>query len=170
MLVDSYSKKIFNMSYQFTGTHEEAEDLTQEIFLKIFRSLVKYDFTRNFNAWILTLTRNHLIDQYRRTKWEKKTRDDFDEYTLAASTHTSPEHRLLKQENKKIIWEGFNHLSPDIRMTVILKDIQGKAYEEIAEIMNLPLGTIKSRVNRGRIQLAKILKENKEKENELRKN
>ena len=69
------------------------------------------------------------------------------------------------QESKKIVWEAFNHLSPEIRLSIILRDIQGKKYEEIAEIMDLPLGTIKSRVNRGRLQLAKILKENKEEKN-----
>jgi RNA polymerase sigma-70 factor (ECF subfamily) len=69
------------------------------------------------------------------------------------------------QESKKIVWEAFNRLSPEIRLAIILRDIQGKKYEEIAEIMELPLGTIKSRVNRGRLQLAKILKENKEEEN-----
>ena len=72
---------------------------------------------------------------------------------------------MLIQESKVIVWEGFNHLSSEIRMAIILRDIQGKKYEEIAEIMDLPLGTIKSRVNRGRLQLAKILKEKKEEEN-----
>ena len=74
---------------------------------------------------------------------------------------------MVREESKKIIWESLNHLSPEIRMAVILRDIQGKKYEEIAEIINLPLGTVKSRVNRGRLQLAKILKEKKERENEM---
>jgi RNA polymerase sigma-70 factor (ECF subfamily) len=165
MLVNTYSRRIFSLAYQFSGTREEAEDMTQEIFLKLYNSLKKFDFSRNFDAWLLTLARNHLIDEYRRTKWEKKTRDEFNEYSLKETTEIGPEDAALREETKKRVWEGFNHLSADIRMTIILRDIQGKKYEEVAEIMDLPLGTIKSRVNRGRIQLAKVLKEQKEKEN-----
>jgi RNA polymerase sigma-70 factor (ECF subfamily) len=165
MLVDAYSKKVFNIAYQFAGSYEEAEDLTQDIFFKLYNSIDKYDFERNFTAWLLTLARNYLIDQYRKTKWEKKTRDAFDERLLQADSRSSPEENVLTQETKKIVWESFNHLSSEIRMAVILRDIQGKKYEEIAEIMDLPLGTVKSRVNRGRLQLAKVLKEKREKSN-----
>jgi len=161
MLVNAYSKRIFNMAYQFCGTYQEAEDLTQDIFMKLYNSLSKYDFEKNFTAWLLTLAKNHFIDKYRRTKWEKKNRDDFDDVLLTFETSESPETNLLKEENKKIIWESLNHLSSEIRMAVILRDIQGKSYEEIAEIEHLPLGTVKSRVNRGRLQLAKILQEKK---------
>ena len=167
MLVNTYSRRIFNLAYQFSGTREESEDMTQEIFLKLYHALAKYDFTKNFDAWLLTLARNHLIDEYRRTKWEKRTRDDFNEYTLSADRESDPEETVLREENKKFVWEGFNSLSNEIRMAVILRDIQGKKYDEIAEIMELPLGTVKSRVNRGRLQLAKILRKNKEETNEM---
>ena len=167
MLVNAYSKRIFNMSYQFVGSYQEAEDLTQDIFLKLYNSLAKYDFKKNFTAWLLTLAKNHLIDQYRKTKWEKKTRDNFDDYYLTSDTFENPEEEAVKKENRKTIWEGINNLSSEIRMAVILRDIQGKKYVEIAEIMSLPLGTVKSRVNRGRLQLAKILKEKKERRNEM---
>ncbi|MFC2169590.1 RNA polymerase sigma factor [Acidobacteriota bacterium] len=167
MLVNTYSKRIFNMAYQFCGSYQEAEDLTQDTFLKLYNSLSKYDFSKNFSAWLLTLAKNYFIDQYRRTKWEKKTRDDFDEYKLVSESQTDPEQISQRVENKKIVWEGFNSLSSEIRMAVILRDIQGKSYKEIAEIMDLPLGTIKSRINRGRLQLSKILKEKKELTNGL---
>lgn len=157
MLVNAYSKRIFNMAYQFSGTYHRAEDLTQEIFLKLYISLSKYDFEKNFNAWLLTLAKNYLIDEYRRTKWEKIKRDDFNDHFLASSTFESPENNTLRKESKKLVWESLNQLSSEIRMTVILRDIQGKTYEEIAEVLSLPLGTVKSRVNRGRLQLARIL-------------
>jgi RNA polymerase sigma-70 factor (ECF subfamily) len=163
MLVNAYSKKIFNLAYQFSGNYEAAEDLTQEIFLKLYGSLTKFDFSRNFTAWLLTLSKNYLIDQYRKTKYEKSSRDEFDEGTLAADAQDGPEAEVMESENRRMVWEGFDHLSPDIRMAVILRDIQGKSYDEIAEIMTLPLGTVKSRVNRGRLQLARVLKEHKEK-------
>jgi RNA polymerase sigma-70 factor (ECF subfamily) len=162
MLVNTYSKKVFNMAYQFAGSYQEAEDMTQDIFFKLYNSLAKYDFGKNFTAWLLTLAKNHLIDTYRKTKWEKTKRDEFDEHFLVSEAAESPEAGLVKEANRKMLWESLNCLSPDIRMAVILRDIQDKTYEEIAEILNLPLGTVKSRVSRGRLALAKILQERKE--------
>ena len=162
MLANAYSKKIFNLAYQFSGSYEEAEDLTQDIFFKVHGSLRKYDFSRNFTAWLLTLARNFLIDHYRRTKWEKRSREDFDKHLLTADSGHSPEESVIKQENKRFLWEGLHCLSNELRMAVILRDIQGKKYEEIAEIASLPLGTVKSRVNRARLQLANILRERKD--------
>jgi len=163
MLVDMYSKKVFNMAYQFSGSYQEAEDLTQDIFLKLYHQLGKYDFEKNFTAWLLTLVKNYMIDAYRRTRWEKRQRDDFDKHLQAVSGTDNPETGLQEGENKKILWQGLNQLSPDVRMAVVLKEIQGKKYEEVADIMRLPIGTVKSRINRGRLQLAKILGDKKEK-------
>ena len=73
----------------------------------------------------------------------------------------------MKEESRRAIWEALNALPSEIRLTLILRDIQGKSYEEVAEIMSLPVGTVKSRINRGRLQLARFLKEKKEKENEV---
>ena len=159
MLVNTYSRKVFNMAYQFSGSSQEAEDMTQEIFLKLFSSLRKYDFARDFTAWLLTLTKNHLIDEYRRTKRERTQRDEFNDQVIAQNTFFGPERSHIREENKKLVWEGLDRLSPEIRMAVILRDIQGLTYEEIAESQSLPLGTVKSRVNRGRLQLARILKD-----------
>ena len=162
MLVDLYAKKIFNMAYQFAGSVPEAEDLSQDIFLKLHHALPKYDFGKNFTAWFLTLAKNTLIDEYRRTKWEKKQRDEFDERFHAAAASDDPERALAEEETRKILWAGLNALPPDMRLAVILKEIQGKKYEEVADILGLPVGTVKSRINRGRLQLAKILKDRKE--------
>lgn len=167
MLVNTYSKRIFNMAYQFSGSRQEAEDLTQDIFLKLFHSLRKYDFEKNFTAWLLTLTKNYLIDTYRRTKWEKVKRDKFTDHYATSDIEHSPDDVLIREENRKAVWESLNFLNPDIRTAVILREIQGRKYEEVAEIMNLPLGTVKSRVNRGKLQLAKILQEKKERTDDL---
>ena len=162
MLVDLYSKKVFNMAYQFAGNVPEAEDLTQDIFLKLHGALPKYDFGKNFTAWFLTLAKNALIDEYRRTKWEKRQRDDFDETLHAAADADDPERQLAREEARKLLWAGLDALPPDMRLAVILKEIQGKKYEEVAEILGLPVGTVKSRINRGRLQLAKILRDPKQ--------
>ncbi|MHB8095652.1 MAG: RNA polymerase sigma factor [Candidatus Aminicenantales bacterium] len=161
MLVNAYSKKVFNMAYQFSGSYQEAEDLTQDIFVKLYGSLKKYDPGKNFTAWLLTLTKNHLIDEYRRTKLEKSQRDDFDDGVLAHQAFDNPEKSLAREESRKVVWEGLDRLSPEIRMAVLLRDIQGQTYDEIAESLELPLGTVKSRVNRGRLQLSRILQERK---------
>lgn len=162
MLVDLYSKKIFNLAYQFAGSREEAEDLTQDIFAKLYGSLSKYDFERNFTAWFLALARNHLIDAYRRTKWEKRQRDDFDAHAASIASSDDPERSLVLEETKRVLWNGLGQLQNEVRMAVILKEIQGKSYEETAEIMNLPVGTVKSRISRGRLQLARLLRDRKE--------
>lgn len=168
MLVDLYSKKVFNMAFQFTGSFQEAEDLTQDIFVKLYRSLEKYDLGRNFTAWLLSLAKNYLIDEYRRTKWEKKSRDDFEDHAPTLAGSDDPERGLAEEETRRVLWAGLNRLPAEIRMAVILKELQGKSYEEVAEIAGAPIGTIKSRVNRGRVQLAQILKSTKEGAHELR--
>jgi len=147
------------MAYQFCGSREEAEDRTQEVFLKLHGALPKYDFGKNFTAWFLTLAKNHLIDEYRRTKWEKTQRDDFDERVLSQSAGGGPEESYVNTETRAFVWEGLNRLSAEMRIILILRDLQGQSYEEIAEAQGLPLGTVKSRVNRARLQLAKVLKE-----------
>lgn len=160
-LMNMYAKRVFNMAYQFCGNREEAEDLTQDIFLKLHHALSKFDFQKNFTAWLLTLSKNYLIDEYRRTKWERTQRDEFDERVLAQSTLSGPEDNLARKETQAIIWEGLNRLSSEMRMAVILRDLQGRSYEEMAEILDLPLGTVKSRVNRARLALAEVLKDRK---------
>jgi RNA polymerase sigma-70 factor (ECF subfamily) len=158
-LMNTFAKRIFNMAYQFCGSRQEAEDRTQDVFLKLHGALPKYDFGKNFTAWLLTLAKNHLIDEYRRTKWEKTQRDDYDERVLAQTANDGPEQSLVDKETKALVWEGLNRLSADMRMVIILRDLQGQSYEEVAEILSLPLGTVKSRVNRARLQLAQVLRE-----------
>jgi RNA polymerase sigma-70 factor, ECF subfamily len=167
MLVDLYSKKVFNMAYQFTGSREEAEDLTQDIFMKLYRSLDKFDRGKNFTAWLLALAKHYLIDEYRRTKWEKKNRDDFEDVVPTLAGADDPERGLAEAENRALLWSGLNQLQPEIRMAVILKEIQGKTYEEVAEISGVPVGTVKSRINRGRLQLARILNPSGEAEHDV---
>ncbi len=167
MLVDAYSKRVFNMAFQFTGRYEEAEDLTQDIFFKLYHALPKYDRTKDFTAWLLTLAKNHLIDAYRRTKWEKAHRDEFDERLSGKDAVESPEERLLREASRKAVWAGLNSLPPETRMALILRDIQGKSYEEVSQILSIPIGTVKSRVNRGRLELARILRSKKETAHDL---
>ncbi len=156
LLVNNFSRRIFNLAYQFCGCYEEAEDLTQEIFMKIYTSLPKYDSSKNLTAWILTVAKNHLIDSYRKTKKEKSQREDFWQH-LQAGIEPGPEAEMITAQTRELIWKGLGQLPPEIRLAIILKEIHGKSYEEVAEIMNIPVGTAKSRINRGKIQLARLL-------------
>lgn len=157
MIVNTYAPQIFNLAFHFTHSREEAEDLTQEIFLKLFSSLKKYRQEMNFNAWLLTLARNHLIDKYRRGKKEKSLRQELDEKTVSELGVLSPENSLDQKEIKLIVWNAIDQLSPEVRLSLILFDLMGKTYEEAAEVLGVPVGTIKSRINRGRLQLARLL-------------
>jgi len=157
MLVDLYAKRIYNLAYQFSGTPQEAEDLVQDIFLKLYNSLGKYDAEKDFSAWFLTLARNYLIDEYRHRRQEKSLRDDFDELAFSAAATDSPENQYLASERSELIRQALLALSPELRTVLILREIEGFSYEEIAEKLSLPLGTVKSRVNRGRLQIAEVI-------------
>jgi len=157
MLVDCYSKKIFNLAYQFAGSRQEAEDLTQDIFLKLYHSLAKYDFEHDFTAWLLTLARNYLIDEFRRTKLEKSQRFEADQPDLPAADSDNPETRYLSEEKAAAVRQALQQLPPDLRLVLVLREMEGLSYEEMAREIKVPLGTVKSRVNRARLQLAQII-------------
>jgi RNA polymerase sigma-70 factor (ECF subfamily) len=157
MLVDLYAKRIYNLAYQFSGTPQEAEDLVQDIFFKLYNSLGKYEPEKDFSAWFLTLARNYLIDEYRQHRQEKSLRDDFDELTLSATASDSPEHQYLARERTELIRQALSELSPELRTVLVLREIEGFSYEEIAEKLGLPVGTVKSRINRGRLQMAEVI-------------
>jgi RNA polymerase sigma-70 factor (ECF subfamily) len=146
------------------GRADEAEDLTQEVFIKIFRNLDSYDSEAgNFLTWIISLTRNMLIDHYRRSKGERATVSTEESHGLSLletlPSHTpSPHAELEEKEKLKILRKGLNLLSPDLREAVILRDLEDLSYQEIGNILKVPDGTVKSRINRGRVELAKILK------------
>jgi len=167
MLVNAYSKRVFNLAYQFAGSYQEAEDLTQDIFLKLYKSLDKFDLDKNFTAWLLALAKHYLIDEYRRTKLEKKSRDDFEDVVPTLAGTDDPESGLAEAETRRLLWSGLDKLPAEIRLAIILKEIQGKTYEEVAEISGVPVGTVKSRINRGRFQLARILKPDWENEHDV---
>ncbi|MGQ9470148.1 MAG: RNA polymerase sigma factor [Candidatus Aminicenantales bacterium] len=157
-LVDTFSRRIFNMAYQFCGRREEAEDLTQEIFMKIYLSLSKFNPNKNLTAWVLTLAKNHLIDTYRKTKQERQQRQDFDE-NFQPGLEPGPEDKLMTEADRRLLWHGLDKLPAETRLAIILREIQGKSYEETADILGIPVGTVKSRINRGKLQLAQILRQ-----------
>ena len=165
-LVGRYTKRIYNICYRFVSRTDLAEDLTQEVFIKIYRNLSSYNLeSGSFVTWIVSVTRNLLIDHYRQTKDDRVTissesSNEDEEYSLLdriPSDTPSPEARIEREQRNAILNRGLNFLSPELREAVILRDLEEMSYQEIGQILKIPDGTVKSRINRGRLELAKHL-------------
>lgn len=161
-LLRIYSRKIYNLCYRFTGRPEEAQDLTQEVFIKIFQTLRSFDAVQgSFSTWLHRVARNHLVDHYRRTKPDRVTDSIEDEIETVAerpSPGVGPMAHVEARELKERLQRGLDRLSPDLREAVVLRDLNDLDYAEISQVLGVPQGTVKSRINRGRLELARVLK------------
>ena len=158
-LVARHTRRVFGLAYRFTGRVDEAEDLTQEVFVKVYQTLGRYrESDGPFGGWLMAVARNHAIDQYRRRKQERTRRSDDDTVLdRMAAPGEHPIAGLERQERAGIVHRGLRALPQDLRLPLILCDLQGLPYDEIAAELSLPLGTVKSRINRARLELAKRL-------------
>jgi len=161
-LLGAHNRKIYNLCYRFTGRPVEAEDLTQEVFIKVFQTLTTYDAAQGaFSTWLNRVARNHLVDHYRRTHKDRLTSSIEDETGGLEDKPSAEEHpiaRVESRERHEILQAALNRLSPDMREAVVLRDFQDLDYDEIAEVLGVPEGTVKSRINRGRLELARVIK------------
>ena len=160
VIMDRHRRKVFNLAYKFVGRHDEAEDLTQDIFVKIFKALHTFDRRANFQTWLISISRNLCIDHYRSVRKERATmaRDvDASELT-PASRERGPLAQLEQSDLKEIIRRAMSELPDALRVAVTLRDLQEYSYQEIADQLHLPEGTVKSRINRGRIELARQIR------------
>ena len=165
-IVRQYNQRIYNLAYRFTGRFDEAEDLTQEIFLKVYRTLNSYrPESGALVTWIVRVGRNHIIDHYRKFKTERTHTDSLEvEYEKAEENparYANPAQALEQRELSERVHQALLKISEDLREAVILRDLEEFTYEEIASMLDLPLGTVKSRINRGRVELARLLKKEK---------
>jgi RNA polymerase sigma-70 factor (ECF subfamily) len=166
-IVQTYNRRIYNLCYRFAGSGDNAEDLTQEVFIKMYRTLSSYDPSKGaFVTWVTTITRNLLVDHFRKTKQDRMT-DSID----AASEHEDaqplseqiqdhsapPDAHVRSREVGETVHAALAKLSPELREAVILRDLQDMDYREIATVLKVPEGTVKSRINRGRAELARLL-------------
>ncbi|MCA1558772.1 MAG: sigma-70 family RNA polymerase sigma factor [Acidobacteria bacterium] len=160
LIVRQNWRKVFNVAYKFVGRHDEAEDLTQDIFLKIFKALGTFDRRANFQTWIISISRNLCIDHYRSVRKERQTiARDIDAGDLQpASTDRGPYAAAEHQDLRALLRQALQTLPLTLRTAVILRDLQELSYQEIADRLGLPEGTVKSRINRGRIELARQLR------------
>ena len=158
LVVARFRRRVFHISYKFTGKHDEAEDLTQEIFLKVFRSLDKFNRDADFSTWLSSVARNYCIDHYRASKREKEVVvEDALAYDLAPAVSGNPYRALEDQDRRSLVRRGLEQLPGKLREAVVLRDLQGLSYQEMALRLALPEGTVKSRINRGREELARLL-------------
>lgn len=164
-LVKLHTRRVYAICYRFTGSDAEAQDLTQDAFMRVFKNLKSFRAGEgSFVVWLSRLTRNLLIDHYRRTKLDRVT-DSIEDQTTVLEEKTGTIARtdgmLAGREAGELLQHALQKLSPDLRETVILRDLEELEYKEIAEVLNVPEGTVKSRLNRGRAELARVLKRQK---------
>jgi len=161
-IVSEYSRRIFNLAYRFTSSMEAAEDLTQDVFIRIYRTLDQFDPKQgNLSNWLMRLARNLIIDDYRHRQRNPQNSmadavDDHSYHLRAAGT--SAHRELERKELANQVQQGIDKLPEDLKTCVILRDIEELTYQEIVDVLEIPEGTVKSRINRGRIELAKILR------------
>jgi RNA polymerase sigma-70 factor (ECF subfamily) len=164
-LVRSHTRRVYAICYRFVGKDEEAQGLTQDVFLRIFRTLASFRAGEgSFSVWLTRLTRNLLIDNYRRTKGQRMTDSLDDQLPVLEETSIAggrTDGLLAGREASELLQAALQKLSPELREAVILRDLQEMEYKEIASALNVPEGTVKSRLNRGRAELARILRRQK---------
>src|SRR5579863_7831780 len=164
-LVRLHTRRVYAICFRFTGSDQEAQDLTQEVFLRVVRSLKSFRAGEgSFTVWLARLSRNLLIDNYRRTKLDRAT-DSIEEQLPMLEERTAMSSRteglVAGREASELLQAALQKLSPELRETVILRDLEELEYREIADVLNVPEGTVKSRLNRGRAELARILRRQK---------
>ncbi|MCU1338974.1 MAG: polymerase, sigma-24 subunit, subfamily [Bryobacterales bacterium] len=160
-LVKAHSRRVYAICYRFTGSDHQAQDLTQDVFLRVFRSLKSFRAGEgSFSVWLSRLARNLLIDHYRRTKLDRASASIEEQLPMLeekAAGLGRTEGLLAGREASEVLQAALQKLSPDLRETVILRDLEELEYREIAQVLNVPEGTVKSRLNRGRAELGRIL-------------
>jgi RNA polymerase sigma-70 factor (ECF subfamily) len=173
-MVRTHHQRVYGLCYRFTGNGADAEDLTQDVFLKIYSNLGSFDGARgSLTVWIATMARNLLVDNFRRTRnqratgsldegWEQneelRPSRPIDRLTAAGPT---PHEAAVQKELARIVQDALARVSVELREAVILRDLQDLDYKEIAQVLGIPEGTVKSRISRGRAELARLLERTK---------
>jgi len=170
-LVRTHHRRVYGLCYRFTGNPADAEDLTQDVFLKVYSNLTSFDTARgSLQVWITTMTRNLLVDNFRRTRNQRATSslddgwdntEELKPIDRLTAKDPSPHESAARQELAKMVQEALARVSVELREAVILRDLQDLDYKEIAQVLGIPEGTVKSRISRGRAELARLLERNK---------
>jgi len=170
-MVRTHHKRVYGLCYRFTGNSADAEDVTQEVFLKIYSNLGSFNAAKgSLPVWIAKMTRNLLVDHYRRMRNARATSsldqgwDAAEELTPVdrlTSQAKSPHEAAANKELAQMVQAALAHVSIDLREAVILRDLEDLDYKQIAQVLDIPEGTVKSRISRGRAELARLLERTK---------
>ena len=153
-LVDATADDIFRMAVSFTRHRSEAEDLTQEVFLKLWQNLHRYVAASSFRAWAFRVARNLFVDAYRRSREHRKATWVDSEFLEMLPGGEDPHTRAVRRQRLEMAKSALERLPEELAQLIMLRDFADWSYEELAEEMTIPVGTVKSRLNRARRELA----------------
>lgn len=172
-LIEAYQKKVFNIAFRMIGNYDDASELAQEVFIKIFKGIKSFKEESTFSTWVYKITTNVCLDELRKTRNKKSISldeelklDDGEVQIQIVDQRPSPETLFEQKEIKKTVKKAIDNLSHEHRIVIILRELNGLNYEEIAKILKCPVGTVKSRINRAKQELKEILKNKEELFNE----
>lgn len=161
MLLQKYQQAVFNLCYRLVSDAETAQDLAQESFVKIFNALNQFDPNYRFSSWMFRVVKNHCYDYLRKSKLPQVSlnddRDDDSRPLQIADTKPTPDQSVFRSERRELIMQAINKLPPDSRTVIILRHMHDKTYDEMANILGEPVGTVKARVHRARKKLTELL-------------
>jgi RNA polymerase sigma-70 factor (ECF subfamily) len=157
-LVRQYQGRVYSLAWHYVRNQEEARDVAQEAFVRIYNKLSSFKDSEMFLPWMLRLTRNVCIDHLRRAK-ARPPADDvaIDAGIEMTDTRPTPEREAEASSQRRLLHRALDRISAPYREMILLKEIQGLPLEEIASMLDLPLGTVKSRSNRARLELARAV-------------
>ena len=162
-MVDHLGQRVYSVAYHFTLKREDAEELSQEVFLKIFENLHRYDGSYPLLAWVVSLARNLCIDRYRRKKRERSFRFVSNEAVEPLlQSGDDPAADALRKERTKLLFWALSEIPEDLAEILVLRDLDGMAYDEIGRALDLPDGTVKSRLFRARAEVARKVRDRHE--------
>jgi RNA polymerase sigma-70 factor (ECF subfamily) len=162
-IVDLYKEKLYHLAYRMTGNRQEAEDVVQETFLRVYKNLDRYDENQKFSTWIYRITTNLCIDRLRKKRTifsldaASSDHEGLDGYTMLPSDDRTPESELLLSETQRLIHDAIASLPVKYKSVMILKYLQELSLQEISDVLEMPVTTVKTRVHRGREFLRKRL-------------
>ncbi len=158
-LISQYQRKVYNFAYRQTGNHEDASDVAQEAFIRAYSSLPEFRGDSSFATWLFRIVNNACLDELRKRKRKRVTSLDeplaledgeMDRQLAVADSDSSPEQALEREEIQRAVQQSINELDEEYRVVIVMRDIQGYSYNEIADTLGINLGTVKSRLNRAR--------------------
>ena len=165
ILIDKYNERAYAVAFGVMGNHHDASDMTQESFIKVYKNIGKFNFRSSFNTWLYRIVKNTCIDELRKKKRKKVVSldagiegDDGDYFMQVVDEKADIQAKLESEETTELVWSALEKLNEKHRSVLVLADIKGYDYLEISRMLDLPLGTVKSRISRARENMAEILK------------